>query len=103
MIRFSECRVIWAYFNGLSVPFVLISHHDTSANWFGTELLVQQIIFAPRILHENCILNHNAFVNEALLNEASDTGGFLLLKYSLFLMFFSFITVKKGKKKSVVL
>lgn len=82
----------------------MISHHDTSANWSGTELLVQQnirhnvceIIFAPRILHENCILNHNAFVNEALLNEASDTGGFLLLNYSLFLMFYNFITVEKS-------
>ncbi len=79
----------------------MISHHDTSANWFGTELLVQQIIFAPRILHENCILNHNAFVNEALLNEASDTGGFLLLKYSLFLMFYNFITGKIRKEKKV--
>lgn len=30
--------------NSLSVPFVLISHHDSSANWFGTELLVQENI-----------------------------------------------------------
>lgn len=50
---------------------------------------------SPRILHEIIVqLNHNAFVNEAVLNEASDTAGVLLLKYSLSLMFYN-LTVKK--------